>query len=96
MPQNAALALITLAVLAVLALQMLAARKGPLWLGAVIPTLYAGAVVLLLVTNDLDAVRPLVVAAAGLVLLLGIWTSGRQSRARNESGKLLSHAGLNT
>ncbi len=95
MPPTAALALITLAVLSVLGLQLLAGRKGPLWLGLVAPTLWVGAVVALLATGRIEVGRPLVVAAAGLVLLLWIWSNGRQARARATAGGSSRAAGLN-
>lgn len=80
--QNAALALITVVVLAVLGLQMLAGRRGPLWLGAIAPTLWVAAVVVLLNMGKVETGRPMVVSAAGLFLLLWIWSNGRQTRAR--------------
>ena len=93
MSQNAALAFITVVVLAVLGLQMLAGRRGPLWLGAIAPTLWVGAVVVLLLMGKVETGRPVVVSAAGLVLLLWIWSSGRQSRARTEAVRVSTVAG---
>lgn len=80
MSKNMALAVVTAAVLAVLGLHVLMARKGPVWLGAVIPALYAVGVIVLVGRGQLEPGRPYVVAVAGLVMLLWMWASAHQSR----------------
>ncbi|OFE18660.1 hypothetical protein BA895_00110 [Humibacillus sp. DSM 29435] len=85
MSPNVALALITVVVLAVLGLQMLAGRRGPSWTGAIAPTLWVAAVAILLFMGKIETGRPLVVSAAGLLLLLWIWFDGRQTRTRAQA-----------
>lgn len=93
MSQIAALALITVVVLAVVGLQMLAGRRGPLWLGAIAPTLWVAAVMGLLLVGRVETGRTMVVSAAGLALLLWIWFDGRQARTRTSAGTVATVAG---
>lgn len=68
---------ITLGVGTVLALQVLAARRGPRWSGLVLPGLWVVAIGILLTTGRIEGGRSLVVSVAGLALLLWIWSSAR-------------------
>ncbi|WP_157641152.1 hypothetical protein [Longispora albida] len=84
---NTAILAVAAAVLVVLGLHWFVARRGPLWLGALVPALWAVAVVVLIAQGRLDSGRPYVVSAAGLVLLLWMWASARQARAKAEAAR---------
>lgn len=84
MTQNATVFGVAAAVLAVLGLHMFMARKGPVWLGAVMPCLLVIAVVVLIVQGRLEPGRPYAVALAALVMLLWMWISGRKKANENE------------
>ncbi|MCX5204521.1 hypothetical protein OG897_24080 [Streptomyces sp. NBC_00237] len=85
MSQNLVLLSVAVAVLAVLGLHLLMARKGPAWLGAVVPCLWSVAVVVMAVQGRLD-LRSSLVAVAAVVMLLWMWSSGRQARRKAEAG----------
>jgi hypothetical protein len=85
MAQNMALLGLALVVLAVLGLHMLMARKGPVWLGAVMPGLFVTAVVVLIVQGRLEPGRPYVVSLAALVMLLWMWESARMVKSKVEA-----------
>ncbi|MCG5448551.1 MULTISPECIES: hypothetical protein [Micromonospora] len=82
MSQNLALIGVTVAVLAVLGLHLLMARRGPAWMGAVVPCLFVIAAVVLIVQGRIPAGKPYVVVVAGLVTLLWIWAGARQARSK--------------
>ncbi|MFJ2111438.1 MULTISPECIES: hypothetical protein [unclassified Streptomyces] len=86
--QNTALlAVAAAAVLAVLGLHLIMARRGPVWLGAVVPCLWTVVVVVLIMQGRLDQGRPYLVSAAALVLLLWMWAGARQARRKAEAGR---------
>lgn len=68
------------AVAAVLALHMLLARKGLVWLGGLIPALWVVAVVVLASQGRLEPGRPYLVACAGFVMLVWMWAGARKTR----------------
>jgi hypothetical protein len=84
-PNVLALLGVTVAVLAVLGLHMLMARKGPVWLGAVMPCLLVIAVVVLIAQGRLEPGKPYLVSLAALVMLLWIWGSARQARSKAQA-----------
>ncbi|MEU8329498.1 hypothetical protein [Micromonospora sp. NPDC048839] len=85
MSQNLALVGVTVAVLAVLGLHLLMARRGPAWLGALVPCLFVIAAVVLIAQGRVPAGKPYVVLLAGLVTLLWIWAGARQSKTKAEA-----------
>ncbi|MFZ3499217.1 hypothetical protein ACODT5_39420 [Streptomyces sp. 5.8] len=84
--QNPALLAVTAAVLAVLGLHLIMARRGPVWLGAVVPCLWTVVVVVLIMQGRLELGRHYLVSAAALVMLLWMWVSARQARRKAETG----------
>lgn len=82
MTLNPGLTLVTIAVVAVLVVHVVLARKGPVWAGAIIPALWVVAVAVLTANGEIKPGRPYVVCAAGLVMLLWLWGSEHQGRAR--------------
>ncbi|MDI6103885.1 hypothetical protein QLQ12_35250 [Actinoplanes sp. NEAU-A12] len=85
MSQNAVLIGVAAAVLSTLGLHMLMARKGPVWMGAIVPVLLVAAVVMLIVQGRLEPGRPYLVAAAALVMLLLMWANGRDAKRKTEA-----------
>ncbi|WP_433546450.1 hypothetical protein ACQPZG_16130 [Streptomyces sp. CA-294286] len=86
MSQSIALPAVAAAVLAVLGLHWAMARRGPVWLGAVVPCLWIIAVVVMAVQGRLD-LRSSLVTVAALVLLLWMWSGGREARRKAEAGR---------
>lgn len=73
---------VAVAVMAVVALHMLMARKGPVWLGAVVPVLWSVVVAMFIAQGRLENGRPYLVSFAGLVMLLWMWVSARQTKTK--------------
>lgn len=86
MSQNFTLLAVAAAVLVVLGLHLVMSRRGPVWLGAVVPCLWVVAVVVMAVQDRLDP-RSILVSVAGLVLLLWMWSGGRQARGKAEADR---------
>lgn len=81
MSENFTLVAVAAAVLGALGLHLLMSRKGPFWLGAVVPCLWIVFVVVRAVQDRPD-LRSSLVSVAGLVMLLWMWSSGRQARRK--------------
>lgn len=73
--------LISLAVATALGLHTLACRKGPLWLGGILPGVWAVTAGTLASQGHIAPDRSAAVAAAALAVLLWIWRSARLTRA---------------
>ncbi|GGX36401.1 hypothetical protein GCM10010383_78110 [Streptomyces lomondensis] len=86
MSQDFTLLVVAAAVLAVLGLHLVMARRGAVWLGAVVPCLWIAAVVVMAVQDRLD-LRSSLVSVAGLVMLLWMWSGGRQARRKAEADR---------
>ena len=82
--ENIPLIGLTASVIAVVGLHMVIARKGPFWLGALVPSLWIVAVVTLISLGKVAPGRPYIVAIAGLVVLLWLWASGRTAQKKSE------------
>lgn len=78
---------VTLVVAAVLGLHAVLARFGPVWAGGLVPGVLAVVVTVLLVQGRIPPGRPYVVTAAAFVMLVWMWVSARQGRARTVPGR---------
>jgi len=67
-------------VAAALALHYFLARRRQTWLGAVVPILWAAAVVVLFMRGQMNRVIDYVMAVAGMIFLLGILSDGHKAR----------------
>lgn len=88
--QVVTLGALAIVVLGVLGLHAYLARRRSPWPGACVPLLALVGVGALTVTGRLEVGRPLVVALAGFVLLLWMWSGGRRSRSAGDTAAPLS------
>ncbi|MFD5204684.1 hypothetical protein ACFWM7_32080 [Streptomyces sp. NPDC058375] len=86
MSENLTLLAVAAAVLAVLGLHLVMSRKGPVWLGALVPCLWI-VVVVVRAVQDRPDLRSSLVSAAGLIMLLWMWSGGRQARKKSEADR---------
>jgi hypothetical protein len=80
------LALVAGVCLSVFLLRWLFSRKGPVWLGALVPCLWLVAVAVAVTQGRVDTGRQYLVAAMGLGMFLWVWAGGRQARAKTIKG----------
>jgi hypothetical protein len=84
--KSVALALVAGVCLSVFLLHWLFSRRGPVWLGALVPCLWLAAVAVAVAQGRVDSGRQYMVAAMGLGMFLLVWADGRQARAKTVKG----------